>query len=191
MSPRQGLDRGMLLNAAAQLADSDGFHTLTLAALAQRLDVRSPSLYNHISGLPGLRQELALMSVEQLGQALTVAAAGRTGSEAIQDIATAYIHFVRQHPGLYEASFHAPDRDEPQLVAASSVALQLLLDSLQPYGLSEADALHAVRGLRSLCHGFASIGAQGGFAMNFEASESLHLTISAFLDGLKHRSTDN
>ncbi len=191
MSPRQGLDRGMLLNAAAQLADSDGFHALTLAALAQRLDVRSPSLYNHISGLPGLRQELALMSVEQLGQALTVAAAGRVGSEAIQDIATAYIDFVRQHPGLYEASFHAPDRDEPQLAAASTVALQLLLHSLQPYGLSEADALHAVRGLRSLCHGFASIGAQGGFAMNFEPSESLHFTISSFLDGLKQRSKDS
>ncbi|WJH31593.1 TetR/AcrR family transcriptional regulator [Paenibacillus sp. CC-CFT742] len=53
VSPRQGLDRGTLLSAAAQLADSDGFQALTLAALAQRLDVRSPSLYNHISGLPG------------------------------------------------------------------------------------------------------------------------------------------
>jgi len=99
MSPRQGLDRGALLSAAAQLADSDGFQALTLAALAQRLDVRSPSLYNHISGLPGLRQEMALMSVQQLSRALTAAIADRTGDDAIQAIAAAYIGFVREHPG--------------------------------------------------------------------------------------------
>ncbi|NUU76064.1 TetR/AcrR family transcriptional regulator [Paenibacillus xylanilyticus] len=190
MSPRQGLDRGALLSAAAQLADSDGFQALTLAALAQRLDVRSPSLYNHISGLPGLRQELALMSVEQLSQALASAAAEHTGDEAIQAIAAAYIGFVRQHPGLYEASFHAPDRDEPELAAASTATLEILLRALQPYPLSEAEALHAVRGLRSLCHGFASIEAQGGFNMDFEPHESLRLTVKAFIYGLQHLHQD-
>ncbi|MCM3207287.1 TetR/AcrR family transcriptional regulator [Paenibacillus illinoisensis] len=190
MSPRQGLDRGTLLSAAAQLADSDGFQALTLAALAQRLDVRSPSLYNHISGLPGLRQELALMSVLQLSQALATAAAERTGDVAIQAIAAAYIGFVRQHPGLYEASFHAPDIHEPELAAANTATLDILLHALQPYPLTEAEALHAVRGLRSLCHGFASIEAQGGFNMDFDSNESLHLTVQAFLNGLQHLHQD-
>jgi AcrR family transcriptional regulator len=186
VSPRQGLDRGALLSAATQLADSDGFHSLTLAALAQRLDVRSPSLYNHINGLPGLRQELALMSAQQLSRVLTEASAGRSGDEAIQEVAAAYIGFVRKHPGLYEAFFHAPDRQEPQLVVASTAALDLLLRLLQPYPLNEAEALHAVRGLRSLCHGFASMGEKGGFGMNFDPDESLQLTVTAFLDGLRH-----
>ncbi|PQP83703.1 TetR family transcriptional regulator [Paenibacillus sp. PCH8] len=186
MSPRQGLDRGALLSAAVQIADSDGFQALTLAALAQRLDVRSPSLYNHISGLPGLRQELALMSAQQLSRALTSAAAGVAGDDAIQAVAAAYIGFVREHPGLYEAYFYAPDRSEPELVVATTDALDLLLRLFQPYPLSEAETLHAVRGLRSLCHGFASMGAQGGFGMDFDPDESLHLTVSAFLHGLRH-----
>ena len=131
--PRQGLDSGALLDAATQIVDSDGFEALTLAALAKRLDVRSPSLYNHISGLPGLRQELALMSVQQLGLALTEAAADRNGDEAIQAIAAAYIGFVRQHPGLYEASYHAPDLNEPQLAACKTALLDMLLHTLQPY----------------------------------------------------------
>ncbi|KAF4324662.1 hypothetical protein G195_001963 [Phytophthora kernoviae 00238/432] len=171
------------------LADSDGFHSLTLAALAQRLDVRSPSLYNHINGLPGLRQELALMSAQQLSLTLTEASAGRSGDEAIQEVAAAYIGFVRKHPGLYEAFFHAPDRKEPQLVVASTAALDLLLRLLQPYPLSEAEALHAVRGLRSLCHGFASMGEKGGFGMSFDPDESLQLTLTAFLNGLQHLHT--
>ena len=190
MSPRQGLDRSALLSAAVQIADSDGFEALTLAALAKRLDVRSPSLYNHISGLPGLRQELALMSVQQLGLALTEAAADRTGDEAIQAIAAAYLSFVRQHPGLYEASYHARDLNEPQLVACKTALLNMLLHTLQPYPLTEAQALHAVRGLRSLCHGFASVEAQGGFGMDFSPDDSLRLTIAAFLHGLRHLSED-
>ncbi|WP_427180728.1 TetR-like C-terminal domain-containing protein [Paenibacillus sp. TC-CSREp1] len=152
--------------------------------------MRSPSLYNHISGLPGLRQELALMSVQQLGLAINEATADRTGDEAIQAIAAAYLGFVRKHPGLYEASYHAPDLNEPQLAACKTALLNRLLHTLKPYTLTEAQALHAVRGLRSLCHGFASIEAQGGFGMDFSPDDSLRLTVSAFLYGLGHLSKD-
>ncbi|MGV2686047.1 TetR family transcriptional regulator, partial [Clostridium perfringens] len=50
MSPRPGIDRLQLLQTAAELADQDGLHTVTLAALAGKLGVRSPSLYNHVDG---------------------------------------------------------------------------------------------------------------------------------------------
>ena len=38
----------------------DGIDAVTLASVAAALGVRSPSLYNHIAGLDGLRRELAL-----------------------------------------------------------------------------------------------------------------------------------
>ncbi|MFS0859262.1 TetR-like C-terminal domain-containing protein [Paenibacillus taichungensis] len=126
------------------------------------------------------------MSAQQLRRALTEASVGRSGDEAIQEVAAAYIGFVRKHPGLYEAFFHAPDRQEQQLVVESKAALDLLLRLLQPYTLSEAETLHAVRGLRSLCHGFASMGEKGGFGMNFDPDESLQLSVAAFLNGLQH-----
>lgn len=51
MSPRAGLDRHTLVIRAADIADDEGIEAVTLAALAGKLGVRSPSLYNHINGL--------------------------------------------------------------------------------------------------------------------------------------------
>ncbi|MCY8160167.1 TetR family transcriptional regulator, partial [Bacillus licheniformis] len=60
MSPRIGLNKDAVLEAAAALADEEGIHEVTLASLSKRLNVKSPSLYNHIKGLNDLRKELAL-----------------------------------------------------------------------------------------------------------------------------------
>lgn len=60
MSPRAGLDRRTLVIAAAEIADHEGIEAVTLAALANKLGVRSPSLYNHINGLQELRTQLAI-----------------------------------------------------------------------------------------------------------------------------------
>ncbi|MGI8712393.1 MAG: TetR family transcriptional regulator, partial [Solirubrobacteraceae bacterium] len=53
--PRAGLDAEAVVTAAARLADAEGLECLTLARLAQRLGVRSPSLYAHVDGLEELR----------------------------------------------------------------------------------------------------------------------------------------
>lgn len=55
MSPRAGLDTQTLVLAAAELADEYGMEGVTLALLAAKLGVRSPSLYNHVNGLKELR----------------------------------------------------------------------------------------------------------------------------------------
>ncbi len=49
-----------MVGTAAALADEQGLDGVTLAALALRLGIRTPSLYNHVAGLEGLRRELAL-----------------------------------------------------------------------------------------------------------------------------------
>src|SRR5260221_8231667 len=46
MSHRAGLDRSTVVEAAAKLVDEEGIEQLTLGRLAERLGVRTPSLYN-------------------------------------------------------------------------------------------------------------------------------------------------
>ena len=74
MSPRAGLSREAVVQAAAALADEEGLEEVTLAELASRLGVRTPSLYNHVAGLEGLRRELALLGTRELGRRLGRAA---------------------------------------------------------------------------------------------------------------------
>jgi AcrR family transcriptional regulator len=98
MSPRAGLSRGVVVEAAS-LADEKGLEAATLTDLASELGRRTPSLYNHVAGLEGLRRELALLGVRELGQRLSRAAAGKAADEGIFGLGQAYRTFVKERPG--------------------------------------------------------------------------------------------
>ncbi|ANY73178.1 TetR family transcriptional regulator [Paenibacillus ihbetae] len=184
MSPRPGIDRNQLLQAAAEIADHSGFHSVTLAALAGRLGVRSPSLYNHVDGLPGLHAALTQYGLQILHDRLLKAVAGRSGEEALRHVCIAYVEFARTHPGLYEAALQPIQPDQADTKQIGDEIVRLLLLVLAPYGLEEAGALHAVRTLRSLCHGFSSLERGGQFAMNLSLDDTLAYMIEIFIQGL-------
>jgi AcrR family transcriptional regulator len=172
MSPRVGLDI------------KDGVESVTLASLAQRLGVRSPSLYNHVNGLPALRSHLAVYGLTRLDEALERGTMGRTDKEAVVGIADAYLNFAREHPGLYALTLQSPAAEHSEQVRVGERLVARLLHVLEPFGLSEAEGIHAVRGLRSLLHGFASIESQGGFGMPIDIQASLLFVLDRFLKGL-------
>jgi hypothetical protein len=55
---------------------------------------------------------------------------------------------------------------------------------LSVYGLKDDAALYAVRGLRSVLHGFASLEQRGGFGLPLSLAESLRLLIKTFIAGI-------
>lgn len=184
MSPRVGLDTRTLVLAAAELADEQGMGEVTLASLAAKLGVRSPSLYNHVNGLAGLRTLLAVHGLEQLHTAMTKASEGITGDAAVHAMGQAYVDFARQHPGLYETTLQAPDQGNTALEEAGEQILSFILHVLSGYGLGEEGELHAVRGLRSILHGFASLENKGGFGLPLDLGISLSRLIDTFIAGI-------
>jgi AcrR family transcriptional regulator len=188
MAPRVGLNRQAVVEAAASLADEGGLEVVTLTALASRLGVRTPSLYNHIAGLEGLRRELTLMGLHEVGRRLARAAMGKATDEGIFSLAEAYRAFVQERPGLYAAtvrSYHHSYPDDPELAEADKRALEPVLAVLASYGLDGDDSVHAARGLRSIAHGFATLEAAGGFGMPLDLDESFRRLLRAYVDGLK------
>jgi AcrR family transcriptional regulator len=173
-----------VVRTAAELADSLGLHQVTLAAVASQLGVRTPSLYNHIEGLGGLRRELALYGINKLGKRLGRAAVGKATDDAVKAIMQAYRSFAREHPGLYEATLHAPDMNDTEVQRASEEVVDILLTVLEPFGLPKNEALHVVRGLRSLAHGFASLESAGAFGLPLDRDESYRRMVDLFLRGL-------
>lgn len=184
MSPRIGLDLHTILQAATEMADTHGLEEVTLASLAQKLDIRSPSLYNHVNGLPGLRKKLAVYGLEQLLSVTTQAAVGRSGDDAVRAIGDAYVTFARTHPGLYDATLRAPDRNDPDVQRAGGEIVDLAIRVLNAYDLQGDAAIHAVRGLRSILHGFASLEQRGGFGLPLDLDVSLRLLLDTFIAGI-------
>lgn len=187
MPARKHIDRQRVLDVSIALADERGFEAVTLASVADQLGIRIPSLYNHISGLPGLRHELTLWGVRQLGEQMRRAAVGKAGNEAITGVAHAYRAFAHAHPGIYTATLRAATLDEPDLAAAGQEVLDVVLAVLQPYGLGSDDTLHVVRGLRSLLHGFVDLEISGGFGLALDRDESFRQLVQLFVQGLHAR----
>lgn len=188
MSPRVGLDRAAVVKAAAALADEEGLEGVTLAAIASRLGIRTPSLYNHVAGLEGLRRELTLFGTRELGARLERAAVGKATDEAVLALGEAYRAFVEERPGLYAATIRASRRSEtedPELREAQRETTETVLAVLRSYGLSGDDAVHAARGLRSLVHGFTSLESAGGFGLPLDLDESFRRLLQTFVCGLR------
>ncbi|MCC2685912.1 MAG: TetR family transcriptional regulator [Paenibacillaceae bacterium] len=184
MVQRRVLDLQAVLQAAADMADEQGFDEVTLASLAQKLQIRSPSLYNHVNGLPGLRSKLAVYGLEQLHQLMTQASVGRAGDDAVHALGEAYVDFARSHPGLYEATLRMPDLQHPDVQRVGSGIVELAVRVLSAYGLAGDVAIHAVRGLRSILHGFASLELKGQFGMPLDLDVSLRLLLDTFIAGI-------
>ncbi len=188
MAPRPGLDTARVVQAAAGLVNKAGLESLTLNRLAEVLGVQTPSLYNHIHGLPGLRRELAVLSTRRLGQCLAEAAIGRSGPEAVAAMAQAYRVYIKENPGLYEAGLRASGTQrapDERLKAAEELVVQVGLAVLSSFELSGAEALHALRAFRSLVHGFATLEVAGGFGLALDCDESFRRLVEMFVHSLQ------
>ncbi|RSD23274.1 TetR/AcrR family transcriptional regulator [Mesobacillus subterraneus] len=188
MSPRPkiALDKNQIIQAATELANEQGSENVTLALLAKKLNIKPPSLYNHFEGLPGIKRELAIHSLEKLYNNLAGAAKGKSpGDEAVLGLSHAYLSFARNNPGLYEFALSAPDPADGTVHHYGEKIVNLVLAAILPFGLQQDEAIHAVRGLRSLMHGFASLEKKGGFGMPLNLDESYVLAVKSFIRGLQ------
>jgi len=175
----------MVIDAAAELADAKGWHELTLANLAEVLRVRSPSLFNHVGGLADLRRELKLRALRELGAVMGKAAIGKSRNRAVSALAHAYREFATGHPGLYLATIEASDAKDADLDVASDAVLEVCAAVLSGYELGRRDLIHAIRAMRSLVHGFASIEASHGFGIPIDIDQSFDWAVDRFIEGLE------
>jgi len=182
--PRAGLDAETVVAAAAELADAEGWDGLTLARLASGLGVRAPSLYAHVNGLADLRARVGAYAAHRLTAALSAAAAGRAGRDALQAVADVYRQFARDHPGMYEAIQRPPEDPDSEAAAAAVDLVGVFIAVLRGYGLEGDDAIHATRLVRSAMHGFVTLENEGGFGMPISLEETYHRLIAMLDRGL-------
>jgi AcrR family transcriptional regulator len=185
MSRRAGLDQEIVVETAAKLVDEEGIEQLSLGRLAERLGIRTPSLYNHVAGLPGLKHDLALYCLRDLLDHATRATIGKSGAEAIVALADAYRSYARQAPGRYSLTQQAPDPGDLELQSLAQQVVDVVRAILSPYRLSDEDAIHAIRGLRSIVQGFVSLEVTGGFGLPVDLDASFDWLINIFVAGLE------
>lgn len=190
MPPRAHLSTGTVVATANDLLQSGGEQALTLHNLASRLGVQTPSLYNHVDGMPGLLRELRLLNARLLESRLVDAALGKSGAPALLQLAQAYRAYIMSNPELYNLTLRASGSEsqpDAELRELEGRIVAIVLAVLESFDLRGEDALHAARGLRSLAHGFATLEAAGGFGLPLDCDESFHRLVMMFTRALDKR----
>lgn len=182
MASRAGLDLETILQKAGELADRDGLDALNMATLATQLGVRSPALYHYFAGLAGLRRQLALVGLQKIALQAGRAVMGKAGDDAVLALAHALREVATEHPGLYDAASRAPDPEDHEWQTAGREVVEIMIRALSAYALSQTDARHVIRMIRSIVHGYVSLEHLGGFGPAPDSEETFPRLLVALLD---------
>ncbi len=177
--PRAGLGPAAVVAAGAALADEVGFADLTMAQLAERVGVRTPSLYKHIAGQDDLNRRIAALALTEAADAIGLSTRGYAGRDALAAAARAFRDFVLAHPGRYAATIGvAPTGPDDPVAVAGERLLGSFTAVLRGYPIGPDDMDHALRTLRSVFHGFATLQSADGFQWSADVDDSFEWLIT-------------
>ncbi|PYC83800.1 TetR family transcriptional regulator [Streptomyces tateyamensis] len=184
--PRAGLNPDAVVDHALALIDEQGPEALTLAGVAQLAGVAAPSLYKHVpGGLGGLRRLVAVRVTEELAERLSSATEGLAGEPAVQALLRAYHGYALEHPQRYAALPQSPMAADEQLAGAATALVGAIFKVVEGYGIEDSEAVHAVRTVRALAHGFAALSIGGAFQLSEQLSVTQDRLIAVLTAGLR------
>lgn len=169
--------RPALVEAAVELARGQGRDGVVLREVARRTGVSHNATYRHFADREALLLEVGRVGMAQLEEAMRarLATVKETGAATrarrrLRALATAYVMFAVEEPGLFEVTFSGAESPgeatPPVMPRPSDVATFGLLEQVLDE-LVEAGVLPAARrpGAEILCwaavHGFADLVVRG------------------------------
>lgn len=191
MGTKKNLNTETILNAAAELAEEKGIENISLLQVAKKLGIKSPSLYNHLSGVQDLSLGIARLAVGRLEDTIRSAAVGRSKEDALVAIACAYRKFAKENPELYKAILRFPDYNDSGVQETGHAIVRILYQVMEPYHYSKEETIHFGRGFRSALHGFVSL-EEAGFFQSTEAdvNKSYEQLVLRLISTLKPKGND-
>jgi AcrR family transcriptional regulator len=157
-----------------------------MGLLAERLGIKTPSLYKHVAGQADLAHRIGVLAMIEFGDAIRDATQGRAGSDALAAGAQAMRKYVLEHPGRYAAGNAArPIGPDDPLIQADERVRTSWSAMLRGYRLDPGQEIHAMRMLRSMLHGFATVEAAGGFQIDANVDNSFTWMINFIDRGLR------
>ncbi len=183
--PRSGLNRQTVVDEAIRLIEEKGYDVFSMRELAERLNIKTASLYNHVGSMDEIIAEVGKFAVGTLNQAQFSALEGLKRDKAIFALAMAYRNFAKEHPELYKVIMDLHSTDKEIISRSADPITAPFLKVLGDYPLSDDQKMHWQRVLRGFIHGFLSQ-EEAGYFCHFSVNKeiSYELGIQCYIDGL-------
>jgi AcrR family transcriptional regulator len=178
----QAARRRLIISAARQLAEAEGWEAVTTRRLSDEIEYSQPVLYKHFSGMDDIAAAVAIDGFGELAEVLSCARRGRrTPRATLKRIAHAYIEFADKNPALYDAMFirattlRFADAATPSQLSAAFAELRETVTEIA--GRQDVDTLAEV--LWAALHGLVML-TRGGRLRPGQHSARVELLINQF-----------
>lgn len=184
---RAGLDKALVVEKAAQLANEIGLENIQLKVLAESLHIQSPSLYNHIKGLDDLRHELMLYGWRNMEARMMEAAAvaGDSGYAAWEAICRAFYQYATENPGVFSAMLWYNKYQDGEAQRTTEQLFSVCFQITSTLGISKDNCNHLIRTFRAFLEGYCLLVNNNAFGHELRIEDSFDLSLQVLINGMK------
>ena len=182
----KGITKEIIISEAVKIIEESGQSMISLHELARRLEVKPPSLYNHIKNTKDLQHEVFKFAIDKFVANQNAATEGKQKDDAVIAFAEAYHKFATENKGLYRLIMSMPQDNDDMEKEMAMPLLETAVKLLSDYGLDNEAMAHWQRVFRAILHGFVSQEDLGYFYYykDTDLKKSRELAIQCFLNGL-------
>lgn len=188
MARRKGrsLGRAEVIAAAKACVQEEGAEALNVNRLAARLGIRTPSLYNHVTGADDIRRAVSLEIFRELNQAVHASTVNADSAPAfLRAMGTASRTFAQNNVNAYLFLMQTPlSYADGDFGAAWTQANEPLAGVLRGLGIDGEELSHAMYYIQSVITGFIRLELRGSIPQG--ATESYEWALDRLIQSLEH-----
>ena len=144
----------LILAAARELAEAEGWDAVTTRRLAGLIDYSQPVLYSHFKGKADIVAAVATRGFEELAARLRVETANGAGaSDVLRNVCAAYLDFARTRSVVYEAMFVLPTKIKFASEGTPAALRAAFAELVAALGPKRQEAVYLAEVLWSALHG--------------------------------------
>jgi len=175
----------LIIETSAVIANKIGLNNLSLKIISEELNIKSPSLYNHISSLEEIKQRLMIYGWKQIEEKMLDSAVGVAGYEALKNMCHAFYNYAVNNKGVFTAMLWYNKYESVDKVKATTKLFNMIFKIMKSLNISEVNINHIIRTLRSFLEGFSLLVNNNSFGNPVPIKESFDLSLEIIMNGIK------
>lgn len=182
---RADIDKSVIINKAVELANEIGFEKVTLKLLASNLNIKPPSLYNHINGLEDLQKEVMLYGWKQLEERVIEAAIGVTGYDALEAMGRTFYKYATENSGVFDAMLWYNKFQSDEMQDATKRIFSVIYKIFSTLNISQENCDHLIRTYRAFLEGYILLVNNNAFGHPLSIEGSFEISLKVLKAGTK------
>ena len=175
----------LIIETSALISNKVGLDNLSLKMIAEELNIKSPSLYNHISSLDNIKERLMIYGWKQIENKMIDSAVGVSGYEALKNMCYAFYDYATNNKGVFTAMLWYNKYDNEEKKNTTTRLFDMLFRIMNSLNISDDNINHTIRTLRSFLEGFSLLVNNNSFGNPISIKESFDLSLEIIMNGIK------